>query len=573
MMGDYQNLLTDFICAVGPKDSRGLMGEAERYLSLVNNQITSNEYAPMRVKELSETLKQMDFEIAPLGDVIDSFIEWTKEKVCAEYGGDDNRIGVALILALLVKAFIEIAEATYISYEILFKKCYYEYYVRLGHNPDGYIHEPDPQESVQKFLDLRGELMPSDAQERMKHLTEEAPSLLEQVKQMKILRDDSDPAPSAPVEVATHTEGSLAKYLKENLPPDMAADKKVVETIDKAEESGLLGLISHFSEKIESAYNDTLPSEIKERVCKRIDELVYSVARYNVPVFVKDYLKIVFWLYHVSPEFQDLIGWDDKPDHWDGFLNEMIWYVDIKRESGPLGDGWFREVRDIVVQHHTLEEVLRMSPSSKYFLRLGDSCGTLKHTEVTEDFCLGIVDAYLRNASEYDIESSYAERCVLRSDLKAQVEARGEKFKAKGEYFSPILVYDGKTFTIREDRTYLSSVGVVAVRGIGSVSDYISCLLKYFPFDIIQTGTRFHDIRVDVGAIDEDEYEMPMSPEVFLALERSVCEHCGINPTDDRLVKVRMELARRWIEYKVNLDLCEKVPRRPQDRKPLLQLR
>jgi hypothetical protein len=226
----------------------------------------------------------------------------------------------------------------------------------------------------------------------------------------------------------------------------------------------------------------------------------------------------------------------------------------------------------MLVQYNTLEEALKEMPSTKYFLRLRDDCGTLKTVDLTKDFLRSVVDAYLKNASEYDVENAYDERCILPRVLKERVEARGEKFKSKGEYFSPVLVYDGRTHEIREDRTFLNLRGVVVVRGIGSVSDYISCMLESFPSETLLTGTRFDDIRADVHIYDDDEYEMPMAPEVLLELEQSVCRHCGVQLDDERLDKIRIELARRWIEYKVNLDLCEKVPRRPEDIMPIYKL-
>jgi hypothetical protein len=75
-----------------------------------------------------------------------------------------------------------------------------------------------------------------------------------------------------------------------------------------------------------------------------------------------------------------------------------------------------------------------------------------------------------------------------------------------------------------------------------------------------------------VRVYDDEEAEVPMTPEVLLELERSVSRHCGVSLDDERFAAVRIELARRWIEFKVNLDLCEKVPRRPEDKRPLHHL-
>jgi hypothetical protein len=318
----------------------------------------------------------------------------------------------------------------------------------------------------------------------------------------------------------------------------MAADQSVIKTIDDAEKSGLLGLVSTFADKIEATYRATLPADEREKVRKRIDELVFSSARYNVPVFLKDYFRVVFWLHNVSPEFHYLIDVDEDKDHWDGFLNEMLWYIDGKRPNGPLGNSWVREARDMVLEHQSLEAAQKAMPSIEYFFNLRDNCGKLKEVDYTDEFLRSVVDAYLKNGFVYDVERAYDERCVLPRELKARVEATGERFKPKGEYFSPVLVYDGRTHTIKEDRTYLTTRGVTVIRGIGSVSDYISCLLGELSFDMLTTGTRFHDIKSDVGISDEDEYEMPMAPEVMLELERSICRHCGLALDDEKFDKI-----------------------------------
>lgn len=509
--------IAKFQAQLKPKDLEGLMGEAELYCKLAAVHLESMESAPEQMRELTKSISQTDLPTVPLGEVVEQLIEWTEDKVYAEGYTDDNRICVSLYLAALVKSYLQLAEETLISYEILFKKCYFEYYRRLGNDPNGPIHPPQSFETIRK-------------------------------------------------------EDPLARYLKDNLPPEMAADEKVIKTIDDAQESGLLGVVSHFADKIEAAYRATLPADEREKVVKRIDELVYTAARYNVPVFVSDYLKVVFWLHNVSPEFNYLISLEDEQDHWDGFLNDMLRYVDSKRVKGPMGDSWVREARDMVVQYRSIEEAQRMMPSIKYFFGLGDSCGKLKEVQYTDEFFKDVVDAYLKNASEYDVENAYDERCILPRVLKERVEAGGEKFRPKGEYFSPVLVYDGRTHTIREDKTFLSTKGVTVVRGIGSVSDYISCMLASFPVDMLMTGTRFRDIRADVRVYDDEEAEVPMTPEVLLELERSVCRHCGISSDDERFAAIRIELARRWIEFKVNLDLCEKVPRKPEDKKPLHHL-
>ena len=568
----FQNIddpIANFQAKLKPKDLEGLMGEAQMHFMLVSQHLVEMDYAPDRIRELAHIISGTDLPTAPFGEVIDQFIEWTQDKVYSQGSDDDDRVSVALYLALFVKSYLEVAEDALMSFEVLFKKCYFEYYRRLGYDPDGPIHHPDRMEYVQKMHELSGELMPSDKREHIQHLRDEESSLVDKIKQMKVICDvppTPDPSPSV------REEDPLARYLKDNLPPEMAADEKVIKTIDDADKSGLLGLVTHFADKMEAAYRETLPADEKEKVVKRIDELVFSAARYNVPVFVSDYLKVVFWLYNVSPEFNYLISIDDAQDHWDGFLNEMLRYVDSKRLKGPMGDSWVREARDMVVQYRSIEEAQRMMPSIKYFFGLGDSCGKLKEVQYTYEFFKEVVDAFLKNASEYDVENAYDERCILPRVLKERVEARGEKFRPKGEYFSPVLVYDGRTHTIREDKTFLSAKGVTVVRGIGSVSDYISCMLASFPVDMLMTGTRFRDIRADVRVYDDEEADVPMTPEVLLELERSVCRHCGVSPDDERFAAIRIELARRWIEFKVNLDLCEKVPRRPEDKKPLHHL-
>lgn len=556
----FDDALVNFRAQLKPKDLEGLMGEAQVYFMLVSQHFVEMDSAPDRVRELSYKIADTDLLAAPLGEVIDQFIEWTQDKVYSQGSDDDDRVSVALYLALFVKSYLEVAEDAFMSFEVLFKKCYFEYYNRLGYDPDGPIHHPDRMEYLQKMHELSDELMPSHKREHIQHLRDEEVSLVDKIKQMKVICD------------VPPTTDPLAKYLKENLPPEMAADEKVIKTIDDAQESGLLGVVSHFADKMEAAYRATLPADEREKVVKRIDELVYTAARYNVPVFVSDYLKVVFWLHNVSPEFNYLISLEDEQDHWDGFLNDMLRYVDSKRVKGPMGDSWVREARDMVVQYRSIEEAQRMMPSIKYFFGLGDSCGKLKEVQYTDEFFNDVVDAYLKNASEYDVENAYDERCILPRVLKERVEARGEKFRPKGEYFSPVLVYDGRTHTIREDKTFLSAKGVTVVRGIGSVSDYISCILASFPVDMLMTGTRFRNIRADVRVYDDEEAEVPMTPEVLLELERSVSRHCGVSLDDERFAAVRIELARRWIEFKVNLDLCEKVPRRPEDKRPLHHL-
>lgn len=556
----FDDALVNFRAQLKPKDLEGLMGEAQVYFMLVSQHFVEMDSAPDRVRELSYRIADTDLLAAPLGEVIDQFIEWTQDKVYSQGSDDDDRVSVALYLALFVKSYLEVAEEAFMSFEVLFKKCYFEYYKRLGYDPDGPIHHPDRMEYLQKMHELSDELMPSHKREHIQHLRDEEVSLVDKIKQMKVICD------------VPPTTDPLAKYLKENLPPEMAADASVIKTIDDAEKSGLLGVISHFSDKLENVYRQSLPPAEREKVQRRIDELVLSSARYNVPVFIEDYLKVVFWLHNFSKEFYYLISVDDDQDHWDGFLNDMLRYVDCKRLKGPLGDRWVREARDMVVQYNTLEAAKKEMPSIQYFFGLGDSCGKLKEVEYTEEFLRSVVDAYIKNESVYDVENAYHERCIPLRKLKEQVEAGGEKFRNKGEYFPPVLVYDGRTHTVREDRTYLGLKGITVIRGIGSVSDYISCMLEVFPFDILSTGTRFHDIRNDVHIYYDDEYEMPMAPEVLLELEQSVCRHCGVQLDDERLDKIRIELARRWIEYKVNLDLCEKVPRRPEDIMPIYKL-
>jgi hypothetical protein len=326
------------------------------------------------------------------------------------------------------------------SFEVLFKKCYFEYYRRLGYDPDGPIHHPDRMEYVQKMHELSGELMPSYKREHIQHLRDEESSLVDKIKQMKVLCEDP-----------------LATYLKSNLPPGMAEDKEVIDTIESADKSGLLKTVRELSDKLELTYAKRLPANERAKVQKRIDELIYSSARYNVPVFFKDYFRVVFWLYNVSPEFYYLIDVDEDMDHWDAFLNEMLWYIDGKRPNGPLGNSWVREARDMVLEHQSLEAAQKAMPSIEYFFNLRDNCGKLKEVDYTDEFLRSVVDAYLKNGFVYDVERAYDERCVLPRELKARVEATGERFKPKGEYFSPVLVYDGRTHTIREDKTYLTT--------------------------------------------------------------------------------------------------------------------
>lgn len=527
----FQNIddpIANFQAKLKPKDLEGLMGEAQMHFMLVSQHLVEMDFAPDRIRELAYQISKTDLPTAPLGEVINQFVEWTQEKVYSQGYDDEDRVAVALYLALFVKSYLEVVEDALMSFEVLFKKCYFEYYKRLGYDPDGPIHHPDQMEYMQKMHELSGELMPSAKREHIKHLRDEEPSLLDKIKQMQVICDvplTPDPKPG----------------VRDNAP-----------------------YVSYPKE--------TFPVDEREKVVKRVDELVFSVARYNVPVFVSDYLKVVFWLYNVSPEFHYLISVDEDKDHWDAFLDVMVKHVDGKRLKGPLGESWVREVSDMVVQYRSIEEAQRMVPSIKYFFGLGDSCGKLKEVQYTDEFFTDVVNAYLRNASEYDVENAYDERCILPRVLKESIEARGEKFRSKGEYFSPVLVYDGRTHTIREDKTFLSSKGVTVVRGIGSVSDYISCVLKIFPIDMLMTGTRFRDIRADVNIYDDEEADVPMTPDVLLELERSVCRHCGVALNDERFAAVRIELARRWIEYKVNLDLCEKVPRKPEDKKPLHHL-
>ena len=562
----FDDPIASFKAKLKPKDLEGLMGEAQAHFMLVSEHLHEMDYAPDRIRELAQYISETDLPTAPLMDVIDQFIEWTEEKVYSQGYDDEDRVRVALYLALYCKSYLEVADDTFMSFEILFKKCYFEYYKRLDCDPDGPIQYPDYMEYMQTMRDMSEELMPSDKREHIQHLRDEEPSLIDRIKQMKVVCDD---VPAPDLSSRPYEEDPLSRYLKSNLPPEMAEDKEVIRTIESADTSGLLGLVRELSNQLESTYTKSLPATERAKVQKRIDELVYSSARYNVPVFFKDYLRIVFWLYNVSPEFHYLIDVDEDKDHWDGFLNEMLWYIDSKRPNGPLGDSWVREARDMIIEHQSLEAAQKAMPSIEYYYNLRDNCGKLKEVEYTEEFLRSVVDAYIANASVYDIEKSYDERCILLRELKARVQATGERFKQKGEYFSPVLVYDGRTHTIKEDKTYLATRGVTVIRGIGSVSDYFSCLMEEFSFDMLTTGTRFHDIRSDVGISDEDEYEMPMAPEVMLELERSICRHCGLTTDDERFDRIRLEFARRWIEYKVNLDLCEKVPRRPEDKKPL----
>lgn len=502
----------------------GVKHEAEIYCTAANNGLSIDNSVPSIVYNYGVEFRNMGLDAWPLNEVIDIFIDWTQDKLDACGESVEDETSVTWYLALLVKSYVEINDA--LPFDILFKRCFIAFYERVGYEQKPIVTQQDNIDYLKETLQQHAAYLPDEHAGQM-------------------------------VSLINHME--------------------VDQTLKNMKDSGMLNLLEDIQSKIEDTYTQSLPLDLKTKVCNRIDELVYSVARYNVEVSIEDYLKVVFWLYHISPEFDCLMGFKieeedikHSEDHWDGFLNEMIWYIDSKRRYGSLGDGWFREVRDMVTEHSSYEVALREQPSCKYYLRLDECCGKLKEAELTREFLLNIFDAYLRNESEYDIENSYAERCILRRDLKAKVESEGGKFKLKGEYFSPLLVYDGYKHTIREDRTYLASRGIAAIRGIGSISEYFSCIADAFPPEILDFDAILADLHI--GYDMDEEFEMPMTPSVLLSIEESICRCWDVSPDDKRFVDAREELARRWIEFKVNVDAFEKVPRRLQDRQPLFRL-
>lgn len=208
MFTNYEDPIERFKAQLKPKDVKGLMGEAQLHFALVSQHLVELDYVPMRIQELAQDIVDADLVTAPLGEVIDQFIEWTQEKIdCAGYD-DEERVCVALFLALFVKSYLEVADSALLSFEILFKKCYFEYYRRLGYDPDGPVHIPDQMEYTQKMVELSDEFMPTEKRNHIQHLRNEETSLIDQIKQMNIICDEV-PTPSPTPIASAPGEDSL----------------------------------------------------------------------------------------------------------------------------------------------------------------------------------------------------------------------------------------------------------------------------------------------------------------------------------------------------------------------------
>ena len=282
-----------------------------------------------------------------------------------------------------------------------------------------------------------------------------------------------------------------------------------------------------------SIVGSPISSDTIAQLEEEVDRIVFENSMYNTYLFMEEYLNAAFQVMSsVSSDRADC-------------ARELARHLDSKRDGVlPRGETWQSIVSKILYKSNCLQDAINLDfhLDAKEDLHIYDTCHNPKQVEYSEAFLLEIADAFIKNEQELDIQNAVNQRVFH-----------------KTSNYSPVLVYDRRHNVIDTDYSDLSDNGRVAIRCIGSVNDYISCCLEVFGFSFSNQIGKIYQL---VGIHDDDEKQLSAS--ALLCIESTTARLLGITPEDAQLRKTRAVFVKRWLDFRVALELCH-FPKSSED--------
>lgn len=264
-----------------------------------------------------------------------------------------------------------------------------------------------------------------------------------------------------------------------------------------------------------------------EQLKSEVDRIVFERSMYNTYLFMEEYLNAAF---EVMRSVQD-----NRKD----CARELAMHLDSKRDQEtPRGDVWCSIVSKILLRSKSLKDAIEhdFHLDSKEDLHIHDTCHNFKHVDYTDEFILKLFEAFKRNENEYHIHDSINESGYYGSNNDQE-----------------ILVYDRCNNEIKTASFNTYETSCVPIYCIGTVNDYVCAFLNV---DMSRFSGELSQLYQYVDLYDADEKQV--TARACNKIDEAVQTIFGINQDNVVFQKAHVFFVSRWLEYKVNLDLCSR---------------
>lgn len=264
-----------------------------------------------------------------------------------------------------------------------------------------------------------------------------------------------------------------------------------------------------------------------EQLKTEVDTIVSDNAMYNTYLFMESYLNAAFSVMsHVH-------------NNRDYFARELANYLDTKRDrETPRGDIWCSIVAKILLKSTSLKSAIEhdFHLDAKEDLHIYDTCHNFKHVDYSDDFFLELFESFKKNEEVY-----YIHEAILSPE---------SHFSDNGK---EILVYDRCKNVIKRDFFNTYKMGCVPIYCIGTVNDYVCSFLNV---DMSRFSGNLGKLYQYADLYDADEKQI--SAQACDKIDKAVQAVYGIKQDDCVFQKAHVFFVSRWLEYKVNLNLCSR---------------
>lgn len=265
-----------------------------------------------------------------------------------------------------------------------------------------------------------------------------------------------------------------------------------------------------------------------EQLKAEVDRIVFERSMYNTYLFMEEYLNAAF---DVMREVQV---------NREYCARELAMHLDSKRDrETPRGDVWCSIVSKILLRSKSLKDAIKhdFHLDSKEDLHIHDICHNFKHIEYTDEFFLKLFEAFKRNENEYQIQDA-----INRSDFSDSNNG------------PEILVYDRCINEIKTAFFNTYETSCVPIYCMGTVNDYVCAFLN---IDMSRFSGNLEKIYQCADLYEADEKQI--SAQACDRIDRTVQAVFDMSEDDGTFQKAHIYFVRRWLEYKVNLDLCSRT--------------
>lgn len=262
-----------------------------------------------------------------------------------------------------------------------------------------------------------------------------------------------------------------------------------------------------------------------EQLKAEVDRIVFERSMYNTYLFMEEFINAAF------------IVMSRVQENREDCARKLASHLDTKRDrEAPRGDIWCSMVAKILLKSKSLKDAIEKDfhLDSKEDLHIYDTCHNFKHIDYTDDFLLELFSAFKKNEEEYYIQEIINSPSYIRSQND-----------------HPILVYDRCNNVIKPSFFYSYQMDCVPIYCLGTVNDYVCSFLNV---DMRRFSDRLGELYRGVDLFDEDDKQVTFRG--CEGIDKAIQVLLNISVDDIIFKKAHIYFVRRWIEYKVNLNLC-----------------